>query len=93
VRNNIDYLLTATEERHQKLSRKGGFTDIRMSVKDNYLKFFKPETEDQKPAEKKKETGEAFEISPALGVRGDQIDTSVPKHSIDKNLSENDYFK
>lgn len=46
MRNNIDYLLTFAEERHQRLSRKGDFTDIRMSVKDNYLKFFKPETED-----------------------------------------------
>ena len=64
-----------------------------MSVKDNYLKFFKQETQEKETPTKKKENGEAFEISPALGVRGDHSLSFMPEHALDKNVIENEYFK
>ena len=59
----MDYLMTVQEQRHQEILQKKE-TDIRYSVKEQYLKYFKKE-EDMEPAENQ----EDFEISPTLGVR------------------------
>lgn len=101
IRNNIDYLLTAAEERHSRLSNPrynngaGDYTDIRMSVKDNYRKFFdEPSVHGGGQAKKVVANLENFEISPTLGVHGDKEEQSdLRMIEIERSISEKEYFK
>ena len=83
VRNNMDYLLTVAEDRRNKLTL-GGDDLIRLSVKDNYLKFFKFE----KKGAPLDISGENFEVCPTLGVHGDEDNSHrIIVSGLEKNLS------
>jgi hypothetical protein len=84
--------MTAMQERHHEyLTAAKAATDIRMSVKLQYRHFFE---------ENDKDGGnnlEAFEITPTLGVYGqDQDDLSKVKANADdlsSQISDKEYFK
>ena len=99
IRNNIDYLLTAAEERHSRLSNprfnngEGDYIDIRMSVKENYRKFFDQQVHGGQ-AKKEAANLESFEICPTLGVHGDREEPNdLRMVEIERSISEKEYFK
>lgn len=88
----MDYLMTAMQERHHEyLTGAKAATDIRMSVKLQYRHFFEGNDKDGG------KNLEAFEITPTLGVYGqDQDDLSKVKANADdlsSQISDKEYFK